>query len=365
MSTSKQALFTPARVTAEGPPTSSPARVVLSVQDVSISYLAHRGRVRAVSQVSFDLRQGESLALIGESGCGKSTLNLGIIRLLPKTGRVDQGKILYTARDGSIVDVLALSDREMRAFRWGECAMIFQAALNSLNPVIRVRDMVYDTAEAHGRHDRARIRNRMLDLFRKVRLDAERVFNAYPHELSGGMRQRVLLALGVLLNPQVVILDEPTTAVDILTQRTILEVLKDLREAMGFSIIFISHDLSIAAEMADTVATMYAGEIVEIGPVNELFYRPRHAYTLGLLQAVPKLSAGAQDLSSIPGSPPDLIEPPSGCKFHPRCPFATERCRHEQPPLIEDAPGHRVACFESERVLAASGPARQSTHRLD
>ncbi len=331
---------------------------ILSVQDVSISYLAHRGKVRAVSRVSFDLHQGESLALIGESGCGKSTLNLGIIRLLPKTGRIDQGKILYTTRDGRVVDVLGLSEREMREFRWAECAMVFQAALNSLNPVIRVRDMVYDTAQAHGRHDRVQIRKRMLELFRRVRLDPERVFNAYPHELSGGMRQRVLLALGVLLNPQVVILDEPTTAVDILTQRTILEVLRELRAAMGFSIIFISHDLSIAAEMADTVATMYAGEIVEIGPVEELFYRPRHAYTLGLLEAVPKLSVGAQELVSIPGSPPDLIEPPPGCKFHPRCPFVTERCRREPPPLVEEAPGHRVACFESARVLAHSQPVR-------
>jgi len=332
--------------------------VVLSVQYVSISYLAHRGKVRAVSHASFDLHQGESLALIGESGCGKSTLNLGIIRLLPKTGCIDQGRILYAQRDGQVVDVLDLSERQMRGFRWAECAMVFQAALNSLNPVIRVRDMVYDTAQAHGRHDREQVRKRMLDLFRRVRLDPNRVFNAYPHELSGGMRQRVLLALGVLLDPQVVILDEPTTAVDILTQRTILEVLKELREAMGFSIIFISHDLSIAAEMADTVATMYAGEIVESGPVEELFYRPRHAYTLGLLEAVPKLSTGAQELVSIPGSPPDLIEPPSGCKFHPRCPFATPRCQQEQPPLVEEAPGHRVACFESARVLAQGQPAR-------
>ena len=328
--------------------------VVLSVQDVSISYLATRGRVRAVSQVSFDLRLGESLALIGESGCGKSTLNLGIIRLLPTTGTIDQGQILYSQRNGNVVNVCDFTARQLRAFRWAECAMVFQAALNSLNPVIRVRDMVYDTARAHGVHNKGQTRARMLDLFRKVRLDPERVFNAYPHELSGGMRQRVLLALGVLLDPQVVILDEPTTAVDILTQRTILEVLKNLRDEMGFSTIFISHDLSIAAEMADTVATMYAGEIVEIGPVNELFYRPRHAYTFGLLEAVPQLSVGAQDLISIPGSPPDLIEPPTGCKFHPRCSFANERCAVELPPLIEEEQGHKVACFESAQVLTRS-----------
>ncbi len=166
-----------------------------------------------------------------------------------------------------------------------------------------------------------------MELFRKVRLDPERVFNAYPHELSGGMRQRVLLALALLLHPQIVILDEPTTAVDILTQRTIIDVLLALHDELDFSIIFISHDLSVAAEMADTVATMYAGEIVEIGPVNEMFYRPRHAYTLGLLEAIPRLSVGAEELTSIPGSPPDLIEPPPGCKFHVRCPFATAHLR--------------------------------------
>ncbi len=328
--------------------------VVLSVRDLSISYMAHRGRVQAVNRVSFDLHKGETLALTGESGCGKTTLNLGIIGLLPKTGRIDQGQILYTRRGGHAMDVRRQSEAQMRQFRWAECAMVFQAALNSLNPVLPIREMVYDTARAHGQRDRRKVRERALELFRKVRLDPLRVFNAYPHELSGGMRQRVLLALGVLLNPQVVILDEPTTAVDILTQRTILEVLKALRDEMDFSIIFISHDLSIAAEMADTVATMYAGEIVEIGPVNEIFYRPRHAYTLGLLEAVPQLSTGAEELRSIPGSPPDLIEPPLGCKFHPRCPFATRRCREEAPPLVDVGGDHRVACFESAQVLAQS-----------
>jgi peptide/nickel transport system ATP-binding protein len=168
------------------------------------------------------------------------------------------------------------------------------------------------------------------------------------------MRQRVLIALGLLLNPQVVILDEPTTAVDILTQRTIIDVLLEIRDELGFSIIFISHDLSVAAEMADTVATMYAGEIVEIGPVNEMFYYPRHAYTLGLLEAIPTLSAEAEELSSIPGSPPDLIEPPSGCKFHVRCPFATARCKVELPPMELVNERHWVACWESERVYNAA-----------
>jgi peptide/nickel transport system ATP-binding protein len=189
-------------------------------------------------------------------------------------------------------------------------------------------------------------------LFRKVRLDPERVLNAYPHELSGGMRQRVLIALGLLLDPQIVILDEPTTAVDILTQRTIIDVLLAIKKELDFSIIFISHDLSVAAEMADTVATMYAGEIVEIGPVNEMFYRPRHAYTLGLLEAIPRLSAGAEELTSIPGSPPDLIEPPSGCKFHIRCPFATAQCSQTAPPLEQVGDRHSAACWHADQVYA-------------
>lgn len=332
----------------------SAEHVVLSVQNLSVTYLAERGRVRAVENASFNLHAGETLALIGESGCGKSTLNLALIRQLPRTGRIDKGKIVYTYRDGRQVDITRFSDREMRAFLWRECSMVFQGALNSLNPVIRISDMVYDTAAAH-KMSRSDAKKRALELFEKVRLDAARVFKSYPHELSGGMRQRVLLALSLLLRPQVVIMDEPTTAVDILTQRSILNVLKELRAELNFSVIFISHDLAVAAEIADTIATMYAGEIVEIGPVNEAFYRPRHAYTLSLLDAAPRLSTGQEKLQSIPGSPPDLIKPPPGCKFHERCRFATPRCAAEVPPLLvsPDDPHHLVACFETPAVLAA------------
>jgi peptide/nickel transport system ATP-binding protein len=330
----------------------SETRVVLSVQDLSVNYLTQRGPLKAVSHASFDLHKGETLALMGESGCGKSTLNLALMRLLPTNARVPTGQIIYSRRDGSKVDVLKMDPDQLRRFRWSECAMVFQAALNSLNPVIRVRDMFYDTARAHGETRPHRVRAEALELFRKVRLDPERVFNAYPHELSGGMRQRVLIALGLLLDPQIVILDEPTTAVDILTQRTIIDVLLSIKEELDFSIVFVSHDLSVAAEMADTVATMYAGEIVEIGPVNEMFYRPRHAYTLGLLEAIPRLSAGAEELTSIPGSPPDLIEPPPGCKFHVRCPFVTDRCSHEQPPLEAVGEKHFAACWHADQVYA-------------
>lgn len=332
--------------------TNTDQNVVLSVRDFSVSYLAERGKVRAVSNVSFDLHEGETLALIGESGCGKSTLTLGMLGLLPSSGSVDTGTLAYTRRDGRTIDVLKLSHRQMKQFLWAECSMVFQGALNSLNPVLKISDMVYDTARAHGMN-RKEARNTALSLFEKVRLDALRVFDAYPHELSGGMRQRVLLALALLLRPQVVFMDEPTTAVDILTQRSILEVLKELRAELNFSIIFISHDLAVAAEIADTLATMYAGEIVEIGPVADVFYKPRHAYTLSLLDAAPRLSADSEELQSIPGSPPDLIAPPSGCKFHPRCRFATEICS-ATPPAPEPQPDnetHIVRCYHSETVL--------------
>lgn len=323
--------------------------VPLSVRDLWVEYQGERGMVKAVRGVSFDLRPGESLALIGESGCGKTTLGLALIRLLVKTARIPQGEIIYR-RDGSVTKVLSLKERELRHFRWCECAMVFQSALNAFNPVLRVWDQMYDTVRAHDRMPRAKARQRAMELLRHVQLDPERVIDAYPHELSGGMRQRVLLAISLLLDPQIIILDEPTTALDILTQRTILDLLKRLKAELGFSMMFISHDLSIAAELADRVATMYAGALVELGPVYDIFYRPAHPYTLGLIQAVPTVTGEFEDLVSIPGSPPDLIDLPPGCKFHIRCPYATDRCRQEEPTLQPYGPDHAVACFHVAQV---------------
>lgn len=326
--------------------------VILQVENLSIIYLSPRGEVRATTNVSLQLRRGETLALIGESGSGKTTLSLSFIRMLPNSARITQGKILYT-RDGVTRDILNLSDNDIRRFRWSDCAMVFQGAQNAFNPVLRIRQQFADTAAAHGQSDREWIKKRTLELFKLVRLDPERIYEAYPHELSGGMRQRALLALGVMLNPQIVILDEPTTALDILTQRAIIDVLKEMQTRLNFSIIFISHDLALAAEMADRVATMYAGDIVEEGAVNDMFYRPLHPYTLGLLRSVPKLKREQDELMSIPGEPPNLITPPSGCKFHPRCQFATEQCKVDQPALVEYEPGHLAACWHTDQVIAA------------
>ncbi|HXF64789.1 MAG TPA: ABC transporter ATP-binding protein [Caldilineaceae bacterium] len=331
----------------------SATTIPLSLRNVHILYPTRKGPVQAVRGVDLDLRAGESLSLIGESGSGKTTLGLGIMRLLPKTAQVSQGSILYR-RDGLEMDVKALDDRQLRAFRWRECAMVFQSALNSFNPVLRIWNQMYDTAKAHGWSDRQAVREQVLNLLRFVQLDAERVIDAYPHELSGGMRQRVLIAMSLLLNPQVLILDEPTTALDILTQRTIIDLLRRLKQEQHFTMLFISHDLAIAAELADRIATMYAGKIVELGTAEDIFYRPRHPYTLGLIRAVPKVTGDFEDLASIPGSPPDLINLPSGCKFHPRCSFATEKCKQEEPPLLAvDGSGgdrHQAACWHWQAV---------------
>ncbi len=327
--------------------------IILKVNNISVVYRTERGNVQAVTNISFNLSKGEALALIGESGCGKTTLSLALVRMLPNNAQVVAGEVLYS-RDGRTRNVLTMESGELRSFRWDECAMVFQGAQNAFNPVLRIRDQFMDTARAHGMTDRQKVEQRTLELFKLVRLDPKRVFNAYPHELSGGMRQRTLLALGVLLDPQIVILDEPTTALDILTQRAIIDVLKEMQKRLGFSIIFISHDLALAAEMADRVATTYAGKIVEIAAVNDMFYRPLHPYTLGLLRSVPKLDDQEQESQgSIPGDPPNLIKPPSGCRFHPRCAFASDKCKAEEPPLVEYSPGHSAACWHTDQVIEA------------
>jgi peptide/nickel transport system ATP-binding protein len=328
----------------------SRAKVPLTVEDLWVEYQIERGVVKAVRGVSFSLARGESLALIGESGCGKTTLGVALIRLLVQAARIPRGEITYW-RGNQGIDVLSLKERELRRFRWSECAMVFQSALNAFNPVLRIWDQILDTAKAHGGMSRAQVRERALQLLEYVQLDPKRVIDAYPHELSGGMRQRVLLAMSLLLDPQVLILDEPTTALDILTQRTIIDLLRRLKEEIGFAMLFISHDLATAAELADRVATMYAGTIVELGPVDDIFYRPAHPYTLGLIRAVPTVTGDFEDLVSIPGAPPDLVDPPPGCKFHPRCPYVTEHCRVEEPKLeIHYGETHSVACFNVRRV---------------
>ena len=324
--------------------------VVLSVEDVCIEYKVHQGLLQAVRNISFEVRRGEVVAIIGESGSGKTTLGLGLIRLLADTALMHQGRITYNRVDGSgkiveSINVMGLDDAELRRFRWKDCAMVFQSALNAMNPVLRVSQHFEDTARAHRVKTGKEFTAQAYEYLRMVRLEPDRVWNSYPHELSGGMRQRVIIALSLLLKPGLLIFDEPTTALDILTQRNIMTVLNDLRSKLDFSMIFISHDLSLAAELADRVVTVYAGRVVEECSVYTTFTDPHHPYTIGLIHAVPTLASDRNELTSIPGSPPDLINMPTGCKFHPRCPLADNRCRSEEPQLEKIQPDHVVACW--------------------
>ena len=297
--------------------------------------------VHAVEHVSFEIRKGETFALVGESGCGKSTIAKAMVGLVPHQGRIEIGQERLADMRGAAMQALR---RRIQ--------MVFQDPMAALDPRMTVGGQIAEPLLIHGIGDSAERRSRAADLMARVGLTVDQ-YDRYPHELSGGMKQRTLLALGVLLNPQVVILDEPTTALDILTQRAIIDVLNDMQKKLNFSIIFISHDLSLAAEMADIVATVYAGEIVEIGPVNDIFYDPQHPYTHGLLTSVPKLDHEQDLLTSIKGAPPNLITPPSGCKFHPRCPYVTEKCSVDGPPLAGDKPEHLAACWHKDALLKA------------
>jgi peptide/nickel transport system ATP-binding protein len=340
-----------ARRNAERGTAASSAATVLSIEDLWVEYKTPAGWMQAVRGVTLDIRQGEAVALIGESGSGKSTLGFALLRMLVRTARVSKGNATYRDRNGNTLDLFAMKDKDFRKFRWQECAMVFQAAQNSLNPVMRVSDTFYETANAHGMSNKRKVRDRTYDLLKAVQLDADRVYTAYPHELSGGMRQRVSIALALLLEPQLLIFDEPTTALDILTQRAIIDVIKGLRDKLDFTMIFISHDLSLAAELADRVATMYAGELVEYGPVRDVFYDPKHPYSVGLLNAVPPI-VGEEftPLSAIPGATPNLLRIPSGCPFHPRCPYATDICSQVNPPLIDLGGTHFAACHHHDKV---------------
>jgi peptide/nickel transport system ATP-binding protein len=330
---------------------------ILSVRDLSIDYRTRRGPVHAVRDVSFDIEKGETVAIIGESGSGKTTLAISLIRLSPRSARITKGQIRYT-NDGHTVDVRTVPDDELRQFRWSECAMVFQGALNSFNPVISIWEQFADTARAHGMKDPKRVHARAEELLDLVRLDPRRVLRSYPHELSGGTKQRVLIALSLLLEPPLVIFDEPTTALDILTQRSIIELLAQLKTTLGFSMVFISHDLSIAAELADRMITMYAGTVVERATVDDLFYRPRHPYSVALLRAVPTVSGALGNVASIPGSPPDLIRLPPGCTYVPRCPLAIAACGEREPDLVPvDTPLHDARCIRWQTVAAQVGTA--------
>ncbi|HEX3779886.1 MAG TPA: ABC transporter ATP-binding protein [Pseudonocardiaceae bacterium] len=332
---------------------------LLELKNVSIDYDIEGGAVHAVDDVSLTLRRGEVLGIAGESGSGKSTLAYAITRLLKAPARATGGQILFNTKDGRTVDVLALAGEELRKFRWEKLSIVFQSAMNALNPVLRVGVQIGDVLIAHRTDLTATARAaRVKGLLRLVGIPQDRA-TAYPHELSGGMRQRVMIAIALALDPEVIVLDEPTTALDTVIQREIVSQLAALRERLGFSVVFITHDLSLLVEMSDTIAVMYAGRVVETGPAEEFYRSPRHPYSEALLQCFPTLSGPRKELSGIPGSPPDLRELPVGCPFQPRCAHAFDGCAEEAPvllPLPSVEVSQQVAC----RLFPAGDDSRLS-----
>ncbi len=331
---------------AESPPAAATAApAVLELRGLAVEYRLGDRCARAVDGVDLQIGAGEIVGLAGESGCGKSTIANAVMQILRPPAYLAGGSILFQGEDLS-----GKTGEELRRYRWRNASMVFQSAMNALNPVMRVGDQFVDMMRAHERVSKRHALAVAGELLELVGIDRRRV-RAYPHQLSGGMRQRVIIAMALALRPELVILDEPTTALDVVVQREILQQIKELQQELRFSVLFITHDLSLLLELADRVAIMYAGELVETAPAAELAANPRHPYTQGLLRSFPPLHGPLARLTGIPGAPPDLADPPSGCRFHPRCPHCVRdesplylRQTTERPVLLEVEPGHRVAC---------------------
>jgi peptide/nickel transport system ATP-binding protein/oligopeptide transport system ATP-binding protein len=317
---------------------------ILEVRDLRVEIPLTRGTVHAVQSASFTVEPGQALGLVGESGCGKSMTLRAILGLLPQPGHITGGEIRFEGDD--LANAGAKRLREVRGARIG---IIFQEPMTALNPVMRVGDQIAEGPRVHLRKSRSEARETALELMRKVGIpDPARRAQAYPHELSGGMRQRVMIAIALSCEPRLILCDEPTTALDVTIQDQILKLLSAMRRDLGVSVVFVTHDLAVVAETCERIAVMYAGQVVETGTVDEVFRAPRHPYTLGLLRSVPRFDVVRQSLDSIPGQPPDLVAPPTGCPFQPRCGFAREDCLEGDFPLRRLGPGRATACIHDD-----------------
>jgi oligopeptide/dipeptide ABC transporter ATP-binding protein len=326
---------------------------ILQIKHLSTSFFTDDGEVKAVRDVSIDLFPGETLGIVGESGCGKSVTAMSVLGLVQRPGRIVGGQILFKGDD-----LVTMDAEDLREIRGRDIAMIFQDPLSSLNPVLRVGYQIDEAMHAHHKVEKEGIPQRTIDLMRLVRVpDAPRRVKDYPHQFSGGMRQRAMIAMGLSNRPDILIADEPTTALDVTVQAQILELLRDLNQETGASIILITHNLGVVAGLCKRVVVMYAGEVVEEGPVERIFESPQHPYTWSLLRSIPRINADRRErLRSIEGLPPDLIAPPPGCEFSPRCPFRIERCFAEDPELIPVGDSQRAACWVMmDRAYAEMG----------
>ena len=312
---------------------------LLEVSNLTMHYTTRAGDVMAVDSVDFTLERGRALGLVGESGCGKTSIAMTILKLLPKNARILEGQIRF---DG--VDLVPLSEDQMRRYRWNHISMVFQAAMNSLNPVYTVGDQILEAIQHHMPMKERVARKRIADLYSLVGLDPD-VMDQYPHEYSGGMKQRAVIAMALSCDPSIIIADEPTTALDVIVQDRILKQIDKIREELDMGMIYISHDIAVIAEVSDRIGVMYAGKMVEFADTHTIFKSPVHPYTYALMSTFPSVKGDKRELVELPGEPPNLIEPPLGCRFHPRCPRATAVCQEQDPVFTEVANEHFCACW--------------------
>ncbi len=315
---------------------------LLKVHSLTTRFYTEDGVVRAVEDVSFEIFQGEILSLVGESGCGKSVTGLSLLRLIPiPPGRIESGEILFNGRN-----LLNLDEKEMERVRGNEISMIFQEPMTSLNPVFTIGSQITEVLKLHQGLDKREARKRAIEMLDRVRIPSPEVrIDSYPHQLSGGMRQRAMIAMALSCRPKLLIADEPTTALDVTIQAQVLRLLKEIQREMGMAVMLITHDLGVVSEVADRVVVMYAGRVVESGPIEAIFGRMRHPYTKGLLESIPRLEEKRERLNAIPGQVPNPLDLPPGCKFHPRCPLAIEPCKREEPPLFPVEENHLSRCI--------------------
>ena len=312
---------------------------ILEIEKLHVHFPIHIGTVRAVENVTLNLRQGEVMGLVGESGCGKSTLGFSILRLLRPPGKIAAGRILYHGDD-----IVTMSERELLRIRGKRIAMIFQDPLTSLNPLFRVGDQFVETIKTHEKGvSKKAAYERAANMLERLGIAPDRLYE-YPHQMSGGMRQRIMIGIALVLNPDLLIADEPTTSLDVIVEAQFLDLLNELRQQFNLTILLISHNIGIVAQLADRVTVMYGGRLAETGTIEAVFADPRHPYTQGLLTSIPNIKLDQPELHSMSGAPPDLVEPPAGCVFHPRCPYVMDRCRREIPPSFADD-GHLATCW--------------------